>query len=131
MLISIQSLGAETVIDYTSTPFEQVVQDVDLVLDTIGGETLARSWSVVRRGGTLISIAGQPPMEKAQELGIRVMRSGLATSQDLVDIAQLIDEGIVKTFIEKKFSFSEAKQAHEWSQRGHGRGRIVLHIASK
>jgi len=127
----IRSLGAEMAIDYTATPFEQVVQDVDLVLDTIGGETLERSWKTLRRGGTLISIAGQPPMEQAQELGIKVIRSSLATSKDLVDIAQLIDEGNVKTFIEKTFSLSEAVQAHEWSQRGHGRGRIVLHIADE
>ncbi|MEW9701724.1 NADP-dependent oxidoreductase [Paenibacillus sp. SI8] len=127
----IQSLGAETAIDYTTTSFEQVVQEVDFVLDTIGGETLDRSWPVVRRGGSLVSIAGQLPMEKAHELGIRAMRSSLATSQDLADIAQLIDEGVVKTFIERTFSISEAKQAHEWSQRGHGRGRIVLRISEE
>ncbi|NIK77091.1 NADPH:quinone reductase-like Zn-dependent oxidoreductase [Paenibacillus castaneae] len=125
----IHSLGADTVIDYTTTSFEQAVQDVDLVLDTIGGETLERSWSVVRRGGSLVSIAGQPPLNKAQELGIRVMRSSLATNHDLDHIAKLIDEGIVKTFIEKTFTLSDARQAHEHSQSGHGRGRIVLHIA--
>lgn len=125
----VRSLGAETAVDYTSTPFEQVAQDVDLVLDTVGGDTLARSWAVIKRGGSLISIAGQPPMEKGQELGIKVMRSSLATSRDLADIARLIEEGIVKTTIERTFSFGDAQQAHEWSQRGHGRGRIVLRIA--
>ncbi|RKP46758.1 NADP-dependent oxidoreductase [Cohnella endophytica] len=124
----VRSLGAETAIDYTSTPFEEVVDDVDLVLDTIGGETLDRSWSVIKRGGSLISIAGQPPLEKGQELGIKVMRSSLATSQDLTDIARLLDDGVVRTYIEKTYSLSEARQAHEWSEKGHGRGRIVLRV---
>lgn len=52
----VRSLGAETVIDYTSTPLEQVVHDIDLVLDTVGGETHERPWNVLKRGGTLISI---------------------------------------------------------------------------
>lgn len=52
----VRSLGAETVIDCTSTPFEQMVHDVDLVLDTIGGETLQRSMQVVKHGGTLVSL---------------------------------------------------------------------------
>jgi NADPH:quinone reductase-like Zn-dependent oxidoreductase len=64
----VRSLGAETVIDYTSTLFEQVMQDVDLVLDTVGGETLERSWSVVKTGGTLVSLLEQPSLEKAKEL---------------------------------------------------------------
>src|SRR3989442_2519520 len=71
----VRSLGAETVVDYTSTAFEQVVHDVDLVLDTIGGETLQRSMNVVKRGGTLVALLEQPSQEKAQERGIRVMKN--------------------------------------------------------
>lgn len=125
----VRSLGADIVIDYTSTPFEEVVQDVDLVLDTVGGGTLERSWSVVRRGGTLISIAGQPSMERAQELGIRVLRPGPSTSKELEAIAHLIDEGKIRAYIGHIFSLNKVGEAHEQSQSGHGRGRIVLHIA--
>ncbi len=129
----VRSLGAETVIDYTSTPFEQVVHDVDLVLDTVGGETLQRSMYVVKRGGTLVSLLGQPSQEKAQELGIRAMKNTAALpfpSSDLLQtIAQLIDEGQVKATIARIFPLHEAGLAHELSQTGHGRGRIVLRIA--
>jgi NADPH:quinone reductase-like Zn-dependent oxidoreductase len=126
----VRSLGAETVIDYTSASFEQVVQDVDLVLDTVGGETLDRSWSVIKSGGTLISLLEQPSLEKAKERGIRAIKPNrLSTSEDLKAIAQLIEEGIVKTAISKIFPFHEVRLAHEMSQIGHGRGRIVLHIA--
>jgi len=129
----VRSLGAENVVDYTSTPFEQVVRDVDLVLDTIGGETLQRSMHVVKRGGTLVSLLEQPSQEKARELGIRAMKNTAAlpfpSSSLLQSIAQLIDKGQVKAIVGKTFTLHEARQAHELSQTGHGRGRIVLHIA--
>ncbi|MFL5628259.1 MAG: NADP-dependent oxidoreductase [Ktedonobacteraceae bacterium] len=129
----VRSLGAETVVDYTSTPFEQVVHDVDLVLDTIGGETLQRSMHVVKRGGALVSLLEQPSQEKARELGIRAMKNTASLpfpSSDLLQtIAQLIDEGQVKVTLARTFPLHEASFAHELSQTGHGRGRIVLHIA--
>jgi NADPH:quinone reductase-like Zn-dependent oxidoreductase len=124
------ALGAETVIDYTSTPFEQVVQDVDLVLDTIGGETLQRSMHVVKRGGTLVSLLEEPSSVLAQQYGIQARKNAIAPTSDLLHtIAQLIGEGHVKPTIAQTFSLREARQAHELSQSGHGRGRILLHIA--
>jgi NADPH:quinone reductase-like Zn-dependent oxidoreductase len=126
----VRSLGAETVIDYTSTPVEQVVHDVDLVLDTVGAQTLESSLQAVKRGGTLVTIAGQPPEEKVKERGVRVaLFSASVSSKLLQTFAQLIDEGQVKVVIGRVFPLRDARQAHELSQSGHGRGRIVLHIA--
>ena len=56
----VKELGADRVIDYTGEPFDSLIHDVDLVLDTVGGEALTRSWNVLRRGGTIISIAENP-----------------------------------------------------------------------
>ena len=126
----VASLCAETVIDYTSTPFEQIAQDVDLVLDTIGGETLRRSMQVVKRGGTLVSLLERPSSELTQKYGIHARKNAATpTSSLLRTIAQLIDEGRLKVTIAQTFSLREASRAHELSQTGHGRGRIVLHIA--
>jgi len=127
----VRSLGAETVVDYTSTPVEQVVHDVDLVVDTVGGQTLQSAWPVIKRGGTLVSTAGQPSQEKAHELGIRALffTGGRPSSERLQTIAQLIDEGQIKVTLARIFPLREASLAHELSQSGHGRGRIVLHIA--
>jgi NADPH:quinone reductase-like Zn-dependent oxidoreductase len=126
----VRSLGAETVIDYTSTPVERVVHDVDLVFDTVGGSALDASLNALKRGGTLVTIAGQPPEEKARERGVRVASFAAQVSGDLLrTFAQLIDEGQVKVFVGERFSLSQAQQAHEHSQKGHGRGRIVLSIA--
>ena len=126
----VRSLGAETVIDYAAIPFEQVVRDVDLVLDSIGGETLRRSFRVVKPGGTLVSLLEQPSQEQAQERRIRAMNNAaLPTSEHLRIIAQLIEARQIKPTIERVFALHEAPPAHVLSQRGHGRGRIVLHIA--
>jgi NADPH:quinone reductase-like Zn-dependent oxidoreductase len=117
------------VIDYTTTPFEEVANDMDVVLDTVGGETLERSWSVIKKGGVLISLVAQPSSEKASLYGIRALKpTALASNKDLEDIVQLVVEGKVKSIISKAFSLQEAGQAQELSQHGHGRGRIVLHI---
>ena len=126
----VRSLGAETVIDYTSVAFEQMVHDVDLVLDTIGGETLQRSMQVVRRSGTIVSLLEPPSVELAQKYGIHARKNAaLPTSSHLRAIAQLIGEGHLKVTVMQTFPLHEASRAHELSERGHGRGRIVLHIA--
>ena len=126
----VRSLGAETAIDYAATPFEQVARDVDLVLDTIGGETLRRSLEVVRPGGVVVSLLEQPSQERARERGVRAMNNAaLPTSEHLRIIADLIVAGHVQPTIERIFGLHEAAQAHALSQTGHGRGRIVLHIA--
>ena len=67
----VRGLGADTVVDYTTTTVESVVQDVDLVLDGVGAETLSSSLAVLKPGGTLISLAGLPPQEQARERGVR------------------------------------------------------------
>ncbi len=125
----VRSLGAETVIDYTKTRVEDEVHDVDLVLDTVGGEVLNSAWPTLKRGGTLITIAGQPDEAKAKELDIRTGRFSAQVSAELLStFAQLIDEGQVKVEVGKTFPLSEAAQAQKLSESGHGRGRIVIHI---
>ena len=127
-----RSLGADTVIDYTTTAFENVVRDVDLVLDAVGGETMQRSMKLVKRGGALVSIVDDPSAELAQELGIRAIHNQVVpTSQHLQKIVQLIDEGHARPTIRQTFSLAEAAQAHRLCESGHGRGRIVLHIADE
>ncbi|MDQ2888139.1 MAG: NADP-dependent oxidoreductase [Chloroflexota bacterium] len=126
----VRSLGAETVIDYSKVRVEDEVHDVDLVIDTVGGEALASVLPTLKRGGTLVSIAGQPDEAKASELGVHTARfSAQVNSELLSTFARLIEEGHVKTFVGTVFSLNEADKAHELSQGGHGRGRIVLHVA--
>ena len=126
----VRSLGAETVIDYTKTRVENEIHDVDLVLDTVGGEVLATVWPTLKRGGTLVTIAGQPDEAKARELDARTARFSAQVSTELLNtFAQLIGEGQVKVFVGETFPLSEANKAQKLSESGHGRGRIVLHTA--
>src|SRR5260370_20304881 len=110
----VRSLGAEVVVDYTSTALEQVVHDVDLVVDAVGGQALESVWPVVKRGGMLISTAGQPSQEKARELGIRALffTGSRPSSERLQAIAQLIDAGQVKVTLGRIFPFRDARLAH-------------------
>ncbi|HEV8190262.1 MAG TPA: NADP-dependent oxidoreductase [Ktedonobacterales bacterium] len=128
----VRSLGAETVVDYTTTPFEQVVHDVDLVLDAVGGETLRRAMGVVKPGGVLVSLLEQPSQEQARARGIRAMHNAVAQpfpSSDLLrTIAELIVSGQISVTLGPIFALRAAALAHELSQRGHGRGRIALRI---
>ena len=126
----VRSLGAETVIDYTKMNVADEVQNVDLVLDTVGGDARTAAWPTLKRGGTLITIARQVDEAKAKEFGVHTSRFSAQISGELLSkFAQLIDEGQVKTFVGTTFPLSEAAKAHELSQGGHGRGRIVLQVS--
>lgn len=126
----VRSLGAETVIDYTSTSVEDVVRDVDLVFDTVGGKALAGVLPTLKRGGTLVTIAGQLDQARADELGVHTASFSAKVNTELLNtFVQLIDAGEVKPIVGQVFSLDEAGKAQELSQGGHGRGRIILHLA--
>jgi NADPH:quinone reductase-like Zn-dependent oxidoreductase len=125
----LRSIGAERVIDYRSKAFEKEVGEVDLVLDTVGGATLDSAYAVVKRGGLLVTVAGKPVPERAEALGIRALGSGQGPTDRLKQIVELIESGQVRLRVGASFPLHEAGKAHELGQSGHGRGRIVLHIA--
>jgi NADPH:quinone reductase-like Zn-dependent oxidoreductase len=123
----VRALGAEA-IDYNAGPFEQKVQDVDVVIDTVGGDISQRSLQVLRRGGTLVTVVGRLAEDFGKAQGVRATGTGRTSVEKLKDITQLLSEGKVKPAVYKVFPLAEARQAHELSQTGHGRGRIVLRI---
>ena len=124
----VRSLGAH-VIDYKTTKFEQVVKDVDVVIDTVGGDLAERSMSVIKPGGIFITVAGRPDPEMGQSRGIRVASSHRAEAAKLGKILELIESNLVKPAVGKIFSLAQAEQAQAASQSGHGRGRIMLNVA--
>lgn len=127
----VRSLGADTVIDYTATPFESVVSDVDMVYATVGGETLDRSWQVLKPGGMLVAIAGRFSDEPAQKYGVRAGRPGPDTAQPdwMVRVAELLAARVLRPVVRAVFPLEQARQAQELSETGHGRGHIVLRVA--
>jgi NADPH:quinone reductase-like Zn-dependent oxidoreductase len=125
----VKSLGADEVIDYTSTKFEDVARDVDVVFDLIGGETQQRSLAVLKNGGVLVSAVQPPDEEACKAQGVRGLMVGAQpNASQLEEIAALVDAGKVKTFVEKVLPLKEAKEALTLSKQGRTRGKIVLTI---
>jgi NADPH:quinone reductase-like Zn-dependent oxidoreductase len=125
----LRELGVDEPIDYTQQRFESVVRNIDIVLDTLGGETQERSWSVLKKGGVLVSLVQPPSGEKGEELGVRAALLGAQPNgAQLAEIAKLIDAGKVKPTVDRILPLSEARRAHELSKSGHTRGKIVLRV---
>jgi len=125
----LRELGADNVIDYRTTRFEEAVSDVDVVLDTIGGETQQRSWQVLKKGGILVATLGISSPGAPGEHGVR--GAGVSVHPDpaqLARIAALIDAGDLKPVISAVLPLTEAARAHELSQTGHVGGKIVLKV---
>jgi len=125
----LRKLSVDEPIDYTQQRFEDVARNIDVVLDTIGGETQERSWSVLKKGGNLVSLVQPPSEEKAKELGVRAVFVGVqANGEQLAEIAKIIDSGKLAPVIDRILPLSEAGRAHELSQSGHVRGKIGLRV---
>ena len=125
----LRELGADEVIDYRTTKFEEAVQEVDVVLDTIGGDTQRRSWQVLKKGGILVATLGISSPEAAHQHGVR--GEGVMVHPDaaqLTQIAALIDAGNLKPAVTTILPLAEAARAHELGQTGHVRGKIVLQV---
>jgi NADPH:quinone reductase-like Zn-dependent oxidoreductase len=124
----VKSLGANEVIDHTSEDFSKKLSGIDVVFDTIGGETQAKSWGVLRKGGVLVSSVGAD--EKAAAAHGVTGRSFMLISNGarLQEIATLVDNGKLRVFVEKVFPLAEAKAAQDLSQTGHARGKIILKV---
>ena len=125
----LRELGAEQVIDYATTPFEDVVHDVDVVFDMVGGETLARSWQVVKPGGVIVSVVSPPPAEPTVTNGARFVWFIVEPNgEQLRRIGAMLDAGQIRPIVDQVFPLAEARQAYIAAAQGHPRGKIVLRI---
>jgi NADPH:quinone reductase-like Zn-dependent oxidoreductase len=127
----VQSLGADEVVDYSASRFEDGVHDVDVVLDTVGGDVTERSWRVLRKGGILVSAAGMPQPERAEQHGVRTsgVQAPPAIRPILDQLAALVVDGNLKPLVGERFPLAEVEAAHRASETGHGRGRIILEVS--
>jgi NADPH:quinone reductase-like Zn-dependent oxidoreductase len=126
----VKSLGSDMVIDYKNQNFEDLLSGIDLVFDTIGGDTQKRSVKVLRNGGRLITTVKPEDIAEAKSRGIFIggyMAQSLP--DDLKQLAQLIDDKKLKPIIARVMNLEEAKEAEQISQKGHIRGKIVLKVA--
>lgn len=149
----VRQLGADVVIDYKTTAFEDVLHDYDVVFDTQGGDTLEKSLSVLKRGGKLISIAGAPDPQfakdtqanwivrmathvlsykirkKAKRLGISYSFLFMqANGQHLHEISRLIESGIIHPVLDRVFPFESTPDALAYVEKGRAKGKVVVQV---
>lgn len=126
----LKSIGVDEVIDYKRERFEDKVRNVDAVVDLVGGDTNARSYGVVKRGGVLVSTVQPPDEAAAQRAGIRAQHIVMKrNSADLFELAQLVAKGAVKPRMDKTMSLGEAKEAQQLSETGKTDGKVILKVA--
>ncbi len=126
----VRDLGADEVIDYRAQRFEEVVADMDLVFDTVGGETWERSWDVLRPGGRLVSIAVPRPPERDTRDGRRAIWFVVESNRtQLIDIGRLIDGGHLRPIVSAVLPLVEGQAAYGAGLNGRGPGKAVLLVA--
>ncbi len=127
-----RKLGLDKVIEYPTTRFEDVVSEVDLVFDTVGGDRLKHSPSVVRPGGRLVSVASEPSQEQATARGVTALYFVVEPNgKQLDELAELADSGNLRPAIAEVFPLANARQAYERSLSARTAGKIVLRIAAE
>jgi NADPH:quinone reductase-like Zn-dependent oxidoreductase len=129
----VRDLGANMAIDYLTQRFEEEVGDADAVIDLVGGETQGRSFQALRRGGKLISAVSKPDQQLAQRHGVEAMFFLVnVTSQNLSDIARLIDGGTLRTKVGAVLPLADAREAHLMLERvrPQPKGKIVLAVGA-
>jgi NADPH:quinone reductase-like Zn-dependent oxidoreductase len=128
----IKQMGADVAVDYTKEKFETVAKDVDVVLDMAGGETLKRSYDVVKKGGMIVTIVEDVDQKALDAHGIRGVAFRSAPKASVLEaLGRLIDAKKVTPVVTQTFPLSEIAKAQEQIATGHTRGKIVLQVADE
>jgi len=149
----VKRLGADVVIDYSKHDFEAILQDYDVVLNSLGGEVLEKSLRVLKPGGKLISISGPPDLDFAKDMGAswilrqvmrllsyrirnKAKRRGVtysflfmrASGDQLREIASLIESGTIRPVVDRVFPFESTKDAMAYVEKGRVKGKVVVKV---
>jgi NADPH:quinone reductase-like Zn-dependent oxidoreductase len=128
----LKQLGADVALDYTKQKFEEIAHDVDLVLDPVGRDTLARSYGVVKKGGIVVTIISRCDEAELRKHEIRgASLSSHPDSAELAEITKLIEIGKIKPIVTQVLPLTDAAKATAQAETHHTRGKIVLKIAEE
>jgi NADPH:quinone reductase-like Zn-dependent oxidoreductase len=123
----VRALGAEEVIPYDQTPFEEHVRDVDLVFDVMGGDVHARSYRTLKRGGMIVCLIAEPYEDQSARYGVKLVAAQvLHDPAVLAEVVALVAAGKLKPSVEHALPLSDFAKAHQMSETGHARGKTVL-----
>lgn len=124
-----KSLGADKTIDYKNEKFDELLKDFDAVFDTVGGETTKRSFTVLKKGGVIVSMLGQPDEKLAKEYGVTAISQSTTTdARHLKRLTELVDSGKIKVSIDKTFPLAQVKEAFRHLEESHPRGKVAVHV---
>lgn len=125
----VKSLGADEVIDYRAQDFSRIARDMDVVFDTIGGDTQEKSWSTLKPGGILVSITDRPSEDRAKAEGKRAGFVFIGPNAPiLTDLADMVDTGQVRPLIGAEYGLNDTAKAQEASETGRATGKIVIYV---
>jgi NADPH:quinone reductase-like Zn-dependent oxidoreductase len=128
----LKQLGADVAIDYTKQKFEDVAKDVDLVIDPVGRDTLARSYAVVKKGGIIITLNSRPDPAELAKHGIRgELVLSHPDANELAEITKLIEDKKLRPIVTQVLPLTDAAKADEQAETHHTRGKLVLKIADE
>jgi NADPH:quinone reductase-like Zn-dependent oxidoreductase len=123
----VRELGADEFVDYTAGPFEEAVAPVDVVFDTVGGDTLGRSFNVLKPGGRLVSIVEVPDPDQASQEEISAeMIAVLPEGGQLVKLGEMMTRGELRVNVARRYPLSGALEALAESRAGHVRGKLII-----
>ncbi len=125
----LKQLQVNQAIDYTTTKFEDMVKDVDVVLNCVRAEALARSYGVVKKGGIIVSITDEPDQTECAKHGIRGSRLGAHPDANVLEeLTKLIEAGKMKPIVSQTLPLADASKAHQQIETHHTLGKIVLKV---
>jgi alcohol dehydrogenase len=125
----VTELGADEVIDYKSQKFEDIIKDFDAVFDTVGGETNKKSYQVLKKGGILVSMGEQTDQALERQYDVTAITQMTHVSTEALEkLAKLVEEGIVKTLIDKTFPLEQTQEAFTTQEDGGVKGKVVITI---
>lgn len=125
----VTGLGAHEVIAYDEVPFEAQLRNMDIVFDLLGGDIHRRSYQVLKRGGTMVCLVAEPFEDRSAEFGVKVVIAPIMPRQEsLAALVELVASGALRVPVEKQLPLADFKTAHETSQLGHMRGKLVMQV---
>ena len=128
----LKQLGTDQSIDYTKTKFEDVVKDVDVVLEATRSDSMARSYGVVKKGGFVVSITGEPDQAQLDQHGLRGMSIMAHPDANVLnELTKLIEAKKLVPIVSQVFPLTDANKAHQQIETRHTRGKIVLRVAEE
>lgn len=126
----VKEIRADDVIDYKIQTFEDILNNYDAVFDTVGGETYARSFKVLKRGGIIVSMLEHPNQELMDHFGVKAVSQFTQVSRErLTKLAQWIDQSNIRVNIDRTFTLDETANALDYQRDVHPRGKVVLKVS--